>query len=97
MAVLLDGDEARLGHAPAALLPSDHTLIAQICQGQEAALALLYDRYGRLLYTIALRITGDRSTSEEVIQDVFQGVWQSAEGFQLESLSRVWDDDNPHP
>ncbi|HEX5690247.1 MAG TPA: sigma-70 family RNA polymerase sigma factor [Roseiflexaceae bacterium] len=61
---------------------SDEELIAMIQRRQEAALAALYDRYIRLVYAIALRITGDRETAEEVVQDVFQNVWQAAGSFQ---------------
>jgi RNA polymerase sigma-70 factor (ECF subfamily) len=60
----------------------DEALLTLVLQRQEAALGALYDRYGRLIYTIALRITGDRETAEEVVQDVFQNVWQAAGGFQ---------------
>jgi len=60
----------------------DEELLALIVRRQEAALGALYDRYGRLVYTIALRITGDRETAEEVAQDVFQNVWQAAGSFQ---------------
>jgi RNA polymerase sigma-70 factor (ECF subfamily) len=60
----------------------DEELLAYIVQRQEAALGALYDRYVRLVYTVALRITGDRQTAEEVVQDVFQSVWQTAAGFQ---------------
>lgn len=60
----------------------DEELLAYVVQRQEAALGILYDRYVRLVYTVALRITGDRQTAEEVVQDVFQNVWQTATGFQ---------------
>lgn len=60
----------------------DEELLALVLRRQEAALAAIYDRYGRLVYTIALRITGDRQTAEEVVQDVFQNVWQAAGTFQ---------------
>lgn len=65
----------------------DDELIALIVRRQETALGALYDRYGRLVYAIALRITGDRQTTEEVVQDVFQNIWQSAAGFQASSGS----------
>jgi RNA polymerase sigma-70 factor (ECF subfamily) len=61
---------------------SDEELIVLVQRRQEAALGALYDRYIRLVYTIALRITGDRETAEEVVQDVFQNVWQAAGSFQ---------------
>jgi len=60
----------------------DEELLELVLRRQDTALGAIYDRYGRLIYTIALRITGDRETAEEVVQDVFQNVWQAAGGFQ---------------
>jgi RNA polymerase sigma-70 factor, ECF subfamily len=54
---------------------SDETLAALVTRRDEAALGAIYDRYGSLVYAIALRVTGDRQTAEEVVQDVFQSVW----------------------
>ena len=62
--------------------PHDEELLALVIQRQESALGMLYDRYGKLIYTVALRITGDRETAEEAVQDVFQNVWQAAGSFQ---------------
>ncbi|NJM08431.1 sigma-70 family RNA polymerase sigma factor [Candidatus Gracilibacteria bacterium] len=60
----------------------DDALLALVVQRHEAALGVIYDRYGALVYSIALRVTGDRLTAEEVVQDVFQNVWQAAGGYQ---------------
>jgi RNA polymerase sigma-70 factor (ECF subfamily) len=60
----------------------DEELLVLIAQGAEEALGVLYDRHGRIVYTIALRVTGDRLTAEEVAQDVFQIVWQQTAGFR---------------
>jgi len=60
----------------------DEELVELVLRHKDAALGAIYDRYGRLVYTVALRITGDRETAEEVVQDVFQNVWQAAGGFQ---------------
>src|SRR5262249_23941841 len=38
--------------------PPDEELIARVRWREEPALAAIYDRYGRLIYTIALRIVG---------------------------------------
>lgn len=71
-------------NAPAAEVAAlrDDELVALIARRQEQALGAIYDRYGRLVYAVALRITGDRQTAEEVVQDVFQNIWHSAAGFQ---------------
>ncbi len=64
---------------------ADELLIDLIVQREEAALGALYDRYAALVYAIALRVTGDRQTAEEVMQDVFQNIWQTAGGFRQQT------------
>src|SRR6266487_6965445 len=63
------------GRGKPAGTPPDEELIARVRWHEEPALATIYDRYSRLIYTIALRIVGDRESAEEVMQDVFQAVW----------------------
>jgi RNA polymerase sigma-70 factor (ECF subfamily) len=60
----------------------DETLLSLICGRDESALSSLYERYARLLYSIALRITNDRHAAEEVLQDVFCSVWQRGATFR---------------
>jgi RNA polymerase sigma-70 factor (ECF subfamily) len=60
----------------------DETLLKLICSQDESALSSLYERYARLLYSIALRITNDRAAAEEVLQDVFHSVWHRATTFR---------------
>lgn len=59
----------------------DEILLQLISNRNESALSALYERYGRLLYSIALRITNDRNAAEEVLQDVFHSVWLRATTF----------------
>ena len=67
-----------LAHAgPAA----DDALVHGIRNHDEAALLALYDRYQRLLLSLALRIVGDRETAEEVLQDVFVRAWDGSASF----------------
>jgi RNA polymerase sigma-70 factor (ECF subfamily) len=68
----------------------DEELIARVRWREEPALSAIYDRYSRLIFTIALRITGDRQSAEEVMQDVFQAVWQSAGSFQPNASFPAW-------
>ena len=56
----------------------DEILIRLIAQAQEAALTQLYDRYNRLVFSLALAIVNDRATAEEITLDVFMRVWQKA-------------------
>jgi RNA polymerase sigma-70 factor, ECF subfamily len=65
----------------AAELP-DEQLMARLGGPElEAALSTLYDRYGRTVYAVGLKILGDRSLAEELVQDVFLKVWRSSGTF----------------
>lgn len=67
-----------------ALDPSDEALLRAVSNGNDAALKSLYDRYSGLVYTVALRIVGDRHLAQEVLQDVFLRCWQRADTFSSE-------------
>ncbi len=54
------------------------TLLEQIAEGDQPALARLYDLTHRLLFGLALRILGDRSVAEEALLDTFMQVWRQA-------------------
>ena len=69
-------------HEPGAFYVDDETLLRLIRSKDEWALSSLYERYSRLLYSIALRITGDAESAEEITQDVFQAVWLRAAQFR---------------
>jgi RNA polymerase sigma-70 factor, ECF subfamily len=47
----------------------------------EAALSELYDRYSRTVYGVGIKILGDRSSAEEMVQEVFLKVWRSSGTF----------------
>ena len=47
----------------------------------EAAIAVLYDRYSRTVFGVGLKILGDRSMAEELVQEVFLKVWRSSGTF----------------
>ncbi len=49
-----------------------------MARGDGTALAELYDRHGRAVYSLACRILGDRAEAEDLTQDVFTQVWQQA-------------------
>jgi RNA polymerase sigma-70 factor (ECF subfamily) len=56
----------------------DTDLIEMIVHGRTDALDELYERYAKLVYSIAYRIVGDAATAEEVTLDVFERVWERA-------------------
>jgi RNA polymerase sigma-70 factor (ECF subfamily) len=56
----------------------DRQVLARIANGELNALETLYDRYRTMAYSIALRVTGDASLAEDVLQDAFLGAWRHA-------------------
>ena len=62
----------------------DEALMRLIAHAQEQALGALYDRYSRLVYSMALNTTGDSGLAEEITQDVFLRVWNKAETYRPE-------------
>jgi RNA polymerase sigma-70 factor (ECF subfamily) len=61
---------------------SDETLVAQVARGNPAALEVLYDRYASRVLGLSLKILGDQALSEDILQETFWRVWQSAATFQ---------------
>lgn len=53
-------------------------LIVQTAQGDQAALATLYDRTSPQVYGLILKILGNREAAEEVTLDVYTQVWRQA-------------------
>src|SRR5829696_3850626 len=63
---------------------SDEELLEAIGAGDEAALAALYDRFGRVAYGVALRILRDQALAEDAVQEAFLAVWRSAGSYRRE-------------
>ena len=62
----------------------DLALIDLISQKNEAALGELYDRYHRLVYSIALNMCGRPEDAEEITLDIFTRVWEKAHTYRSE-------------
>ena len=70
---------------------SDEDLLAAMAVQDASALEELYTRYGRLAFSLALRITATPETAEEVVQEVFLAAWRGAGGYQAaRSSPRTW-------
>lgn len=63
---------------------TDAALLTAIAQEDEAALSELYDRYCRLIFTIAFNVVGNEQTAEEITLDVFTRVWQKAHTYRTD-------------
>lgn len=59
----------------------DPALIRLVAAADDDALAAIYDRYSRLVFSIALHLVGDPAVAEEVTLDVFTRLWENAEEY----------------
>jgi RNA polymerase sigma-70 factor (ECF subfamily) len=70
---------------------SDEALLAQIARGDEAALGAFYDRFGRIVYGLALRVVRNAQLAEEATQEAFFAVWRTADEYRASRGSaRAW-------
>jgi RNA polymerase sigma-70 factor, ECF subfamily len=76
--VLWGTDKERVTPLTVELRASDEELMASVQAKDSKALELLFSRYSRLVFGIALRILGDHSEAEEVVQDTFFYLYQKA-------------------
>jgi len=61
---------------------NDETLLRLMARSQTDALSELYDRYSRLVFSVAFQTLGSRELAEEVTQDAFLRAWQHAASYQ---------------
>lgn len=73
----------------ARLHPEDADLSRLLQEQPLVATAALYDRYGPIVFSVALRMVGDRGAAEEIVQDVFVGCWRNATRYRPERGSLV--------
>src|SRR5829696_6505950 len=63
---------------------SDEAVVALVARSDQAALAELYDRFGRVAYGVALRIVRDEKLAEDAVQEGFITAWRNADRFMPE-------------
>jgi RNA polymerase sigma-70 factor (ECF subfamily) len=59
----------------------DADLHAQLAAGDSDALTALYRRYASLVFSLALRMLGNRQQAEEIVQDVFLKLWRQPQSY----------------
>jgi RNA polymerase sigma-70 factor (ECF subfamily) len=57
-------------------------LMNAIARGEQEAFTTFYDQTHRLVFSLALRILGNRETAEEVTTDIYLQVWRQAAQFE---------------
>ncbi|HKQ36058.1 MAG TPA: sigma-70 family RNA polymerase sigma factor [Nitrospiraceae bacterium] len=70
--------------------PSQHTtsmidpsLLARVVKGDQQAFSQLYDHSSTLLFTLAVRILGNREEAAELLQDVYWEVWRKVSRYDV--------------
>ena len=62
-------------------MPPDTALVSAIQDGDQSAMATLYDRYSSIVYSVALRVLADTGAAEDVLQEVFMQLWRNPTAF----------------
>ena len=64
--------------------PSDAELLARVGEHDREAFEILYGRYVRPVFGLALRRLGDRGHAEDAVQEAFAAIWRSASTYRPE-------------
>ena len=68
----------------------DPAVMEQFRAGDDDAVRVLYRHYGRLVFTIALRILGNRQLAEDATQQTFLQAWRAAATFEPDKDPAPW-------
>ena len=89
MEIALDVPQPRLRAVPSEPAPpddsaSDAELLARVGERDREAFEMLYGRYVRSVFGLALRRLGDRGHAEDAVQEAFTAIWRSASTYRPE-------------
>ena len=92
LAELLRGNwPERTAEAAAGVQPAEQALIARCLAGEEAAYALLYQRYAATIYRLVYSLLQHRQDAEEVLQDSFEYAFRRLEAYDERRASfKTW-------
>ena len=86
----LNGERARADRAASDESDDDRRLVERVQAGDVAAFEALVRRYERWVFTLALRMVGDRQEAEDVAQEVFLKAYRGLRGFRGDSRFSTW-------
>ncbi len=69
---------------------SDEELMAQVRHGVGEMLGVLFERYQLPLFNFYLKLTGDRTLSEDLVQEVFFRMLKYRQSYRPETPFRAW-------
>src|SRR5258708_16255060 len=73
--------ETGLVNSPPPWEQDDAALLALVQRGDEPGMESLFDRYSKIVYSVALRVLRDPASAEDVLQEVFMQIWRNPNGF----------------
>ena len=59
----------------------DAALLLLVQRGDDIAMASLFDRYAKVVYSVSLRVLRDPASAEDVLQEIFLQIWRNPDGF----------------
>jgi len=71
----------------ATIIGGDTELLQRLQRREPEALGELYDKYGRLVYSLILRVVRDSGTAEDLVQETFIRVWNRVQSFDSQKGS----------
>jgi RNA polymerase sigma-70 factor (ECF subfamily) len=69
---------------------SDEELMSQVRNGVGEMLGVLFDRYQVPLFNFYLKLTGERSVSEDLVQEVFLRILKYRQTYRIDTPFRAW-------
>src|SRR6202453_4151070 len=75
------GQEDRMADGTTSAVADDSVLLQRVRHGDQTAMAEVFDRYGRAVYSVALRILKDSGHAEDVMQEIFFQIWRNSDSF----------------
>jgi RNA polymerase sigma-70 factor (ECF subfamily) len=73
--------ETGLVNSPPPSSEDDAGLLLLVQRGEEHAMATLFDRYSKVVYSVALRVLRDPASAEDVLQEIFMQIWRNPDSF----------------
>ena len=62
----------------------DADIVVRLQRREPQALAELYDRYGRIVYSLILRVVRDTGIAEDLVQETFLRIWNRVQAFDAQ-------------
>jgi RNA polymerase sigma factor (sigma-70 family) len=84
-----DGRSRRAG-CQTRTVHGDIDTVERFCSGDEQAVREVYQRYGRLVFTVAMRVLADRHLAEDATQQTFLQAWRAASEFDSSRDLAPW-------